>query len=43
MTYRRGPNGVCSNYQGHEDPQEQMLNERFKFYFQKRNKTRLCD
>jgi hypothetical protein len=29
--------------QGQEEPQEQKLKERFKFNFQTRNKTRLCD
>jgi hypothetical protein len=37
------PDGVGSNYQGHEKSQEQKLKERFKFNFQTRNKTRLCD
>jgi hypothetical protein len=30
-------------YQGHKDPQEQRLKERFRYNFQIRNKTRLCD
>jgi hypothetical protein len=35
--------GICSNYQGHEKPFEQRLKERFKFNFQTRIKTRVCD
>jgi hypothetical protein len=37
------PNGVCSNYQGHEKPREKKLKERSKSNFQTRNKIRLCD
>jgi hypothetical protein len=35
--------GVYSNYQGHEKPQEQKIKERSKSNFQTRNMTRLCD
>jgi len=34
---------VVKDCEGHEKPQEQRLMERFKFNFQKRNKTKLCD
>jgi len=37
------PDGICSNYQGHEKTQEQRLKERLKSNFQTRNKIRLCD
>jgi hypothetical protein len=37
------PNGVCSNYQGHEELEEQKLKKRSKSNLQTRNKTRLCN
>jgi hypothetical protein len=47
MTYRRKKkcmlDKVCSNYQGHEELEEQKLKKRSKSNLQTRNKTRLCN